>query len=83
MIACPKCKSNGTSIVLTEFWRDSLVEFDQQENGALPEEGVLKEGNPYEVRGWCLDCGKRWKLRGVMQVSQLAGYRQKGPTDAR
>lgn len=74
MIRCPQCKAKGNSIVLREQWRDHSIEFSQEDSGGISKEGILCEGSPYQVRGWCLDCGHKWTLRGVLQISSLDGY---------
>lgn len=74
MIRCPKCKAKGSSIVLQELWRDHVIEFDQRDDGTVEAKGILKEGSAYGVQAWCLECQKKWRLRGVTQITNLPRY---------
>ena len=60
---CPKCKSQNVELI--EIW-DATISW-------LPDEpyfnnGVLNPGDPNRVEGHCLECGRRWRMRGIVQV---------------
>jgi hypothetical protein len=73
MIRCPKCKSKGEDILLTEYWRDHSIEFQQLENGTIEREGILRDGSPYSVFAKCFHCSHSWRLRGITQIAELTG----------
>ncbi len=74
MIRCPKCRSDGENIILREMWRDHCIEFDQRKDGTIEPEGILLEGSACRVDGKCGVCGHGWKLRGILQITDIKGY---------
>ena len=64
---CPKCQ--GRNLVLSELWAAAL-EFDC-DDGQISEEGVTRPGFPYAVDARCLRCYHSWRLRGVLQITDL------------
>jgi hypothetical protein len=73
MVRCPRCRAKGENVYLIEFWKNSSVEFDQNADGTIEKEGVLREGDPYKVQANC-GCGHRWTLRGITQIVNLPGH---------
>lgn len=71
MIKCRKCKADGENIVLVEHWQDHVIEFDQNSDGTIKPEGILRDGSPYKVVARCGRCGHNWTLRGVLQITNL------------
>lgn len=60
---CPKCKSQNVELI--EIW-DATISW-------LPDEPYfngrdLSPGDPNHVYGHCLECGRRWRMRGIVQV---------------
>lgn len=70
MVKC-KCKADGSDILLHEFWKNHSIEFQQLDSGKVEREGILQNGSPYMVQAFCMRCRRRWKLRGVTQISEL------------
>jgi len=66
---CPKCKS--IPIYYTELWKNSTIEFTVLES-QIEEEGICSPGQPYGVEAQC-DCGHRWKLKKITQITDLKG----------
>jgi hypothetical protein len=68
---CPQCRH--TAIDWTEWWKDSIIVFDQDANGIDPV-GYLREGDPYKVTGECRNCGHVWTAKGARQITHLPGH---------
>lgn len=67
-IKCPKCGGSPDSFL--ELYRDHGISF-YMEDGKLEREGILEPGEPYKVEALCGTCGHQWRLRGVMQITDL------------
>ena len=75
MTRCPKCHACGEYIVLHEIWNGEILEFLQMKDGSIHPEGtILQKGDPVGVRGFCLSCAHRWKVRGVFQIIHVPGH---------
>lgn len=83
MVRCPGCRAAGDSIVLLELWRDHVIEFQQNADGTIQAEGVLRDGSPYGVQAWCLECDHHWRLRGITQITLLRRENNKNPSSGR
>lgn len=74
MVKCPKCKSEGSNIVLVEIWDGAALIFNQRDDGLIETEGwTSNKSNPTSVNGNC-KCGHKWKIRGVTQIIDIPGY---------
>ena len=64
-IKCPRCKTPHPDLI--EIWSGHGIAFEFNPVGAGEYfEGVKEPGQPKRVEGHCFNCGKRWKLRGVI-----------------
>ncbi len=68
---CPRCRKPPVRYV--EWWDGFTMSFDTR--AGVPEsEGYKHDGYPSgKVVAECA-CGHEWRVRGVSQVTQLAGY---------
>lgn len=66
---CPKCR--GFVSHFSEIWDGHSIEFDADESERPEAEGVLCEGSPVKVIAHCAECGHAWRLRGVVQITEL------------
>lgn len=64
-LRCPKCRSVNVQIV--EVWHFSTITWDP---GDAHDEGNLEAGFPTRVEGLCLCCEHRWKMRGLIRVTE-------------
>ena len=60
---CPKCRKS--TVELIEIW-SAYIAWSPLEPYA--NDGMLNPGDAERVEGHCIDCGHRWKVRGVIQV---------------
>lgn len=67
---CPKCGSS--SLQLIEIWAGSTIVFDQVA-GEIVDSCGDEGGDPFKVEARCA-CGHEWRLRGVMQISDLPNW---------
>jgi hypothetical protein len=67
-IKCPYCRGEPSYYI--EHWEGLSIVFDA---GSFDSYGTLDPGNPYRVSAVCADCGRVWRLRGVSQVTDIAG----------
>lgn len=67
---CPKCHQRPIEYI--ELWRDHTMRFGVDEEGRPNEEGNLHDGAPYCVEAECA-CGHRWRLKGILQITDLEG----------
>lgn len=68
-VKCPRCKSNN--LVLTEVWTGHTIEWEQEGGVIDKNKGSSEPGDPYTVNGLCKDCFHEWKLKGVIQITQV------------
>ena len=70
-IKCPKCKSKHLSLI--EIWRGATISWISYSGTIEHNNGYLDPGNgdPYKVEGHCLDCGKRWTIRGAKLIDDI------------
>ncbi len=66
---CPKCK--GEIDCYTEWWKDHSIDFYTNVEGNLGEGLLQQTGDPYCVEATCSKCGYKWRLRGVVQITDL------------
>lgn len=70
---CPKCGS--TSLDFIELWENHTVDFSQNnEDRIVYPEFNMNPGNPYGVEAICCRCNHQWRLRGVIQITDLSNY---------
>ena len=60
---CPKCKKQNVRII--EIWSRHSITW---EPNSKEDEGILEIGDAHHVNGECLDCGRFWKFRKIIQV---------------
>lgn len=68
---CPKCKS--TELTLTELWKNHSVQF-YYKDGNISGKGNLECGEPYKVEAFCNNCHHEWRLKGIVQISQISQH---------
>jgi hypothetical protein len=68
---CPKCKSSD--LLLTELWKNHSIQFDYK-NGQIVSKGNAECGNPYKVEAFCNKCKHEWRLKGVIQISEVSNH---------
>lgn len=66
---CPRCGS--TPLRFWEYWTGFTTVFEADKDGHPEEIGLHKEGDPTHVIADC-KCGHSWRLRGVLQITDLA-----------
>ena len=66
-IHCPSCGKSAA--VLIEIYHGHSITFEC-DGRTRSEEGICSEGSPHHVEAKCR-CGKQWRLRGVMQITDL------------
>lgn len=71
LIICPKCKS--TNLTLTELWKNHSIQF-QYKKGKIIRDGTFEVGDPYKVEALCNQCSHEWRLRNVIQVSDVTPH---------
>lgn len=69
-VFCPRCRRRREACTLTELWINHAATFDYYSGGYRSAIGELTPGRPYCVEATC-DCGYKWRLRGVQQITDL------------
>jgi len=62
---CSKCASKNLAFI--ELWKGGAIYWQQ---GDSLDDGIHEEGEPYAVEAECNDCQHRWRLRGLIQMSE-------------
>jgi hypothetical protein len=66
---CPDCNRHPCEYL--EVWAGHTISF--LANGGVPDhEGNMEDGSPTHVQASCV-CGKKWRLKGVLQITDLEG----------
>ncbi len=65
---CPSCGRLPYQYV--ELWRGHSIVFTATAGGRPEAEGEMEPGDPYAVEAVCR-CGRTWRVRGVLQISDL------------
>lgn len=66
-IKCPKCKTSDLS--LEEIWKGHFITWEVTNGNFDRNEGVLEAGDPYCVIASCKKCGRTWKVKNAIQIS--------------
>jgi hypothetical protein len=68
------CRAEGARILLHECCKTHMT-FEQNVDGTIDPAGFSADGaDPYKVVAACLVCKHTWRIRGVTQITNLAGY---------
>ena len=66
---CPKCR--GLPNEYREMWADHSLSFDADEKGKPSDEGYTHEGSPKYVIASCGKCSWAWRVKGVIQITEI------------
>lgn len=66
---CPKWKAWPSQYI--EVWTEHTIAFDVDDNGRPEQEGWTDDGQPSHVIACCSSCRHKWRLRGVLQITEL------------
>ena len=61
---CPRCRKQNVEII--EVWDVSTIAWGPE---SKEDDGIMEPGDARKVEGHCLNCGKGWTIRGVIQIN--------------